>query len=120
MKNCIINNTRICKASIQTGAVCRLLLCNITAKKNIPAVTQDDTDEMSANSKCSSSSTQADDGDDELHTVSGKERINYPTVQEKAIDEFDTSIDIFALAFPWLFPGGHGGPFGSHPTRITL
>ena len=89
-------------------------------RNSIPAVTQDDSDEMSDNSKCSASITQVDDSDNERPTISGKERINYPKVQEKAIDEFDTSIDIFALAFPWLFPGGHGGPFGSHPTKLTL
>ena len=49
-----------------------------------------------------------------------KERINYPEVEQKAVDEYDTSIDILALGFPWLFPGGYGGPFGPQPTSLTL
>ena len=49
-----------------------------------------------------------------------KQTISYPKVELKAVDEFDTSIDVFAMAFPWLFPGGYGGPFCNHPTKLTL
>ena len=34
--------------------------------------------------------------------------LNWPSISETAVSEYDTSIKIFAGAFPWLFPGGRG------------
>ena len=41
--------------------------------------------------------------------------MNYPPVDDRAVDEYYTSIDIFEMTFPWLFPGGCGGPFDVRP-----
>lgn len=34
--------------------------------------------------------------------------ISFPYVSPEPIDEFDSNLKIFALAFPWLYPGGIG------------
>jgi hypothetical protein len=34
--------------------------------------------------------------------------MRFPTVESEAVDEYDASLRIFCLAFPWLFPGGRG------------
>ena len=34
--------------------------------------------------------------------------MNFPFVHEKAVSEYDDNEEIFAKAFPWLFPGGDG------------
>ena len=46
-----------------------------------------------------------------------KDTIPYPNVDDVAVDEYDTTIDLFTMAFPWLFPGGVGGPFDIHPKK---
>ena len=46
--------------------------------------------------------------------------MNYPPVDDRAVDEYDTSIDIFGMAFPWLFPGGCGGPFDVRPKEKKI
>ena len=46
--------------------------------------------------------------------------MDYPDVEETAVDEYDDTLDIFGMAFPWLFPGGVGGPFEIRPKKKTL
>ena len=74
-------------------------------------VTQDDSD------------LESDNGDNydkqNNYQPTKKDTISYPEVDTKPVDEFDKSIDIFSLAFPWLFPGGYGGLFGPQPTNLT-
>lgn len=45
-----------------------------------------------------------------LDEESRKDRniMNFPEIGINAVDEYDDSIRIFCLAFPWLFPGGVG------------
>ena len=40
-----------------------------------------------------------------------KETMQYPDVEETAVEEFDNTLDIFGMAFPWLFPRGVESPF---------
>ena len=35
-------------------------------------------------------------------------RINWPTIGATAVSEYEPTIKVFCLAFPWLFPGGYG------------
>ena len=46
--------------------------------------------------------------------------MQYPDVDDKPVDEYDKSIDIFPMAFPWLFPGGVGGPNDLRPKPRSL
>ena len=43
--------------------------------------------------------------------------MQYPDVEETAVDEYDDILDIFGMAFPWLFPGGSGGSFDIRPKK---
>ena len=49
-----------------------------------------------------------------------QDTMNYPPVDDRAVDEYDTSIDIFGMAFPWLFLGGCGGPFDVRPKEKKI
>ena len=40
-----------------------------------------------------------------------KKTMQYSDVEETTLDEYDDTLDIFGMAFPWIFPGGVGGPF---------
>ena len=46
--------------------------------------------------------------------------MNYPDIEETAVDEYDDTLDIFGMEFLWLFPGGVGGPFEISPKKKTL
>ena len=46
--------------------------------------------------------------------------MSYPDVEETGVDEYDDTLDIFGMAFPWLFSGGVGGPFDIRPKKKTL
>ena len=46
--------------------------------------------------------------------------MNYSKVKEAAVDKYDVTLDIFGMAFLWLFPGGVGGPFKIRPKKKTL
>ena len=46
--------------------------------------------------------------------------INYPRVEEKAVDEYDPTDDIFPKIMPWLFPGGVGGPYDNYPEKKII
>ena len=46
--------------------------------------------------------------------------IDYPKVEEKAVDEYDSTADIFPKCMPWLFPGGVGGPFDIRPNQVSM
>ena len=46
--------------------------------------------------------------------------MNHPKVEETAVDEYDDTLDIFGMAFLWLFPGGVGCPFKIRPKKKTL
>ena len=64
----------------------------------------------------------ASSGDDDLSgsNVYTKDTIQFPEVDAVAVNEYDTSIDVFGMSFPWLFPGGRGGPFDIRPTKLSL
>ena len=49
--------------------------------------------------------------------TASKETINYPDVEETAVDKYDDTLDIFGMAFLWLFSGGIGGPFDIRPKK---
>ena len=35
-------------------------------------------------------------------------KVPFPSISQKAVNEFDANCKLHFLAFPWLFPGGHG------------
>ena len=82
-------------------------------RSNVPTVTQED-----KQSEDDSSSANADDAESTGNEQ--RETLPYPSVEEKAVDEFDTTLDIFCMAFPWLFPGGYGGPFEPNPFNTGI
>ena len=45
----------------------------------------------------------------------------WPSISDTAISEYDASINLFACAFPWLFPGGVGDFREEHKNKsITV
>jgi hypothetical protein len=44
----------------------------------------------------------------EARKTDGSVTIHWPSIDRTAVSEYDQSIKIFAMAFPWLFPGGVG------------
>ena len=58
------------------------------------------------------SEEQVDYTDDRSKT---QDKMNHSSVDDRAVDEYENLIDIFRMAFPWLFPGGCGGPFDVRP-----
>lgn len=40
--------------------------------------------------------------------TSGFSEMDFPYCSDKAINEFDPEVSVFAMAFPWLYPGGVG------------
>ena len=44
----------------------------------------------------------------------------YPRVEDKAVDEYDPTDDIFPKIMPWLFPGGVGGPYDKYPKKTIV
>ena len=77
--------------------------------------------QTSQDSQDSSSDNDCDAQDDpDSARKSNKETMSYPDVEETAVDEYDTTLDIFGMAFPWLFPGGVGGPHDLRPRNKTL
>ena len=49
-----------------------------------------------------------------------KQTMQYSDVKETSVDEYDDTLDIFGMAFTWMFPGGVGGPFEIRPKNKTL
>ena len=43
----------------------------------------------------------------------------FPSISKTAIDEFDERRKLHCLAFPWLFPGGHGDLMDVHDVHIS-
>ena len=43
----------------------------------------------------------------------------FPSISKNALDEFDATKKLHCLAFPWLFPGGHGDLTDAHNVDIT-
>ena len=46
--------------------------------------------------------------------------MNYLDVEKTEVDKYDDTLDIFGMAYPWLFPEGVGGPFDIRPKKKTL
>ena len=82
-------------------------------RTELPIVTQEH--DVSNDDNSSANANDADNTGNEQ-----RETLPYPSVEEKAVDEFDTTLDIFCMAFPWLFPGGYGGPFEPNPFNTGL
>lgn len=47
-------------------------------------------------------------------------KVMWPSIGKLAVSEFDSDLHIFALAFPWLFPGGVGDYNDYHERKVTL
>ena len=46
--------------------------------------------------------------------------MNYPKVEETEVDKYKDTLDIFGMAFLWLFSEGIGGLFEIRPKKKTL
>ena len=101
------------RTATQNGnnAFCPFATSSQKGKDNdIPTVTQEEKEEEKNENNSNDNAPAIDDSD----------VINYPRVEEKAIDEYDPLEDIFPKVMPWLFPGGVGGPYDLFPKKRTM
>ena len=84
------------RTATQNGnnAFCPFATSSQKEKDNdIPTVTQEEKEEEK----------NENNSDDNAPVIDDSDVINYPRVEEKAIDEYDLLEDIFLKMMPWLF-----------------